>query len=291
MAATSASLRLTDAYRERLARIRRSTIATIARLWTLDVDDVDASFVAWLAIADRLLTATQADAVRATDAYAAAYIGTELGRAARPIGLEAASIAGTAADGRTLRELLRPSLFTVKGAIAAGRTFAEASSLGQARALRAATTELDGAADRALDAVLDEHDAIIGWRRVASGGACGACLAAMTGAVQSTARLLERHPHCSCTKEPVVAGAPDRVTRPTGRELFEQMSAAEQNRLFAGRGGKEKAELLRTGKVAFDDLYSETRFALLGSTGRRGSLPSIVTETSLAELRRIAASR
>lgn len=290
MPASASSLELTDAYRERLARIRRSTIGALSRLWVLDLEDLDASFLAWLALADRLLTATQADAVRSTDAYAAAFIGTELGRpAVAPLGLAGSGIVGTATDGRPLRELLRPSVFTVKAAIGAGRSFAEASSLGQARALRASTTELDRAGDRALDLAIEEHDAITGWRRVASGGACGACLASMTGAVQSTARVLERHPHCRCTKEPVVDGAPDRIERPTGRELFEQMTPAEQNRLFAGRGGAEKAELLRTGKVDFEDLYSETRFSLPGSTGGRANRADvIVTEASLAELRRKA---
>lgn len=292
MPAAERSVRLTDAYRTRVASLRRASIAVVAGLWTLEVDRLEATFAVWLARSELVLTTAQAQIARSADAYAAAFVGSELGRAVAPLGIDPAAYAGQAIDGRSLRSLLAPTLFTVKRGIGEGRPFDEASSLGRARALRDATTQVDDAGDQALDDVLEERDEIRGWRRVASGGACGACLASMTGAVHETARLLERHPHCRCTKEPVVAGVDDRIRRPTGAEMFERLSTEEQNRLFAGRGGEAKAELIRSGAVDFADLYSETRFSLPGSTGSRiVRPPAIVTETPLAELRAIAAAR
>lgn len=292
MPAAERSVRITDTYRTRVAGLRRAAVAAVAGLWTLEVDNLEATFAAWLARSELVLAATQTQIARSADAYAAAFVGSELGRAVAPLGLDPAAYAGQAIDGRSLRSLLAPTLFTVKRGIGEGRPFDEASSLGRARALRDATTQVDAAGDQALDDVLDERDEVRGWRRVASGGACGACLASMTGAIHETSRVLERHPHCRCSKEPVVDGVRDRIRRPTGAEVFEAMSIEEQNRLFAGRGGEAKAELLRSGAVAFDDLYSETRFSLPGSTGSRiVRPPAIVTETPLAELRAIAASR
>jgi len=289
VAASPRSLRLTDAYRARLVELRRRAVTATAAAWALELDDLDASFLAWLGTADRILSTTQAELVRLSDLYVAHYIASELGVPPSPVGVAPSTIAGTTNDGRALREILRPSLFTVKKAIGEGRPFAEASKLGEARALRNATTEVDGAADRTVDELLEARPEVRGWRRVASGGACGACLAAMTGAVQDTSKLLHRHPHCRCTKEPVVDGVPDRAGRPTGKDLFDQMSAEEQNALFAGRGGERKAELLRSGAVDLEDFELETRFAVEGTKGRGAD--RVLTERSLKDLEEIAARR
>lgn len=285
MPAAARSLLLTDAYRARIVELRRRASGLVAASWTLDVDDLDASFLAWLARSDLIVTAAQAEIARLSDVYVAAYIGSELDATVAPMGLDTGAYAGTTLDGRPVRSILSPSLFTVKRGLADGRSFAEASKLGQARALRNATTEVDGAGDRALDDLLEQRYEIRGWRRVASGGACGACLGLMTGAIQTTARVLHRHPHCRCTKEPVVDGAGDPVQRKTGADLFAAMSPEEQNRLFAGRGGEAKAELIRSGKVELGDLVQETRFSLEGSKGGRFNRADvIITETPLARL-------
>lgn len=291
MAASRESLRLTDNYRRRIVALRRTTIAALYASWELDEDNLDRSFARWLAGAEVALSAAQRTAAVLADVYVAGFVGSELGVPSAPLGLDPGAFAGRSGDGRPLREALTPPLYTVKRAIGAGRPIASALVSGRARAVRTASVELDAAADGALDSVLIARDEVVGWRRVSSSGSCGACLAAVTGAVQADARPLLRHPHCRCTKEPVVAGVPDKFTRPTGQDLFDAMTAAEQNRLFAGRGGEAKAELLRSGKVTLEDLSTETRFNNVGARGGRGTFDPMIVETPLEELERRAGGR
>lgn len=277
MPATAEAARTTDAYRVRLIQGRRGMVLAAARLWTLVEGDLEGSFASWLARTDRLTSAAQANAVTLSDAYAAAYAGAELGEAVAPIGIDAAVFAGRTLDGRPLRAQLASALIAVKSALAGGRTFEAASATGRARALRTVSAELDGAADRALDVALDRQPSIRGWRRVSSARACGACLGSVTGAIQKTDSVLLRHPHCRCTKEPVVEGVKESIRRPTGRELFDRMSKVEQDELFAGRGGEAKAELVRSGRVELGDLVSKDAAPISGR-------PAAITETPLEHL-------
>lgn len=277
MPGNAGSARITDTYRARTIALRRRLVVAAAGAWRLQVDQLDETFAAWLATAGRLLTLTQAELARQADGYLAAFVGSELGTAAAPAGVDVAAFAGVTVDGRPVRELLAPALFTVKQALGAGRPFEQASALGRARGVRNVTYEAASTADRALDEAIAAEPRVRGWRRVTSTRPCGACIAAATGAVQKTSVVLERHPHCSCSKEPVVAGVRERVRRPTGRELFDQLSKADQDALFAGRGGEAKAELIRSGKVDLGDLLSRDRQALEGR-------PPILTETPLARL-------
>jgi hypothetical protein len=122
-----------------------------------------------------------------------------------------------------------------------------------------------------VHAGVELHPEVIGYRRVPSPLACGACLALATGEVLEPGTVFRAHPACRCGIEPVLKDA-DLVHRPTGRDLFDRMSAEEQDRHF----GREKAALLRSGDVAFEDLISRPK-------GGIGRLP-LVTETPLHRL-------
>lgn len=85
--------------------------------------------------------------------------------------------------------------------------------------------------------------AITGYTRVTGGNACGACLGAADGTTFSTADVFEFHANCDCVAEPVLLGVPNQVQRPTGQEIFDNLSRAEQDR----RLGESAAEAVRGG--------------------------------------------
>lgn len=277
MPAEQASVALTSAFRARLVELRRRAIVAVDASWLLELGELEESFLAWLARASAVIGAVQEQTAALSVAYVAAYVASELGEPEEPAPVDPADVAGVTMDGRPIAEVLRPALFTVKAVLAAGRSFEEASSAGRSRALRNTTTEVAAAADSALDDALEAEPRIAGWRRVTSARPCGACMGAATGAIQKKRSVLLRHPHCSCTKEPVVRGVRERIRRPTGKELFDRLSTEEQNRLFAGRGGADKAELVRSGAVDVSELVSVDRQALDGRAG-------ILTETALEKL-------
>lgn len=278
MPSTEQSLAITAAYRARLLAIRRQVITAAATSWgsMLDITDLDRSFAHWLAGAVAMTTHAQAAAATLSDAYLSTYISAELERNVAPIGLAASDYAGTTSTGRPLPELLAPTLLTVKAALGRSRPPADALTLGRGRAVRIIGVETDAAGRAALDDALTTSPDVRGWRRVTSSRPCGACLAASTGAVHRPGERLKVHPHCSCTKEPVVAGASDHLRRPTGEDLFRSMSKKEQDDLFAGRGGETKASLIRNGVVALSALITHAD-QVSGQT--------VITETPLAALR------
>lgn len=98
---------------------------------------------------------------------------------------------------------------------------------------------------------------IVGYRRVAADGSCGACLALSDGAIQADDEAFEAHPSCTCAMEPVVREVNEGASgRPSPQERFEALSAEAQDLMFAGHGGAAKADLLRSGAVRIDDLVA-----------------------------------
>lgn len=275
MPATREAADATARYRTDLIAARRRTVAAVAAWWFLDRSDLDNSFLRWLGAATALVTAGQGYTARRSMAYLAEFVGAELGAPQDLV--EIPPVVGVSLDGRPLSEALLPSLYTVKRRIGAGDNFDEASAAGRARAMRTSTVELDGAGDRALSRGIADSGQVRGWRRVVSGAACGACLASATGEVRDPREHLLRHPHCRCTKEPVVAGVTERHRRATGRELFDRKSPSAQAATFAGRGGALKAALVRDGAIDFADLAATRRQALAGR-------PDVLDETPLVAL-------
>jgi hypothetical protein len=276
MPAKQASLALTDRYRARLLRLRIVTTVTAGELWALiDWADLDGSFRRFLAAASPTVTVAQADAARMSIDYLGDYIASETGGRPTTPGIDPHDYSGTVRDGRTIAA-------AVKLAIAQRRTQPQSLAAGAAVVTRVAGTEVVDSGRRALTDAMQVDNRIVGWRRVTSNRPCGACLAAATGAIHKDDEVPHVHSHCRCTAEPVVRGVADRVHRQTGPALFDAMSKHEQDRLFVGRGGEQKAELLRTGAVAMKDLITVERQARWG-TG--------ITETPLAALLAKAAQR
>lgn len=278
MPASQRSLLITDAYRSRTVGLRQRAMLATSQAWTstIDFSDLDDSFRRWHIGAVAMTTAAQAQAAQLSDGYLSAFSTSELGQYVPPVGLDPAKYAGVTDWGRPVAALLAPSLIVVKAAIGDGRTPDEASRFGMGRAVQNVASQTDGAGRAALSDAMVESKHVDGWRRVTGSAPCGACLAEATGDVMDPSEDLGVHPFCSCTKEPVIADVPDDVQRPTGQDLFDSMSDQEQDDLFAGRGGSDKADLIRSGDVPLSALITHSD-QVSGQT--------VLTETPLKALR------
>jgi hypothetical protein len=276
--ASERSLRLTDAYRARLLDVRARVAIMTGRSWQqIPLDALDSGFAAWQAQTAGIITAAQSAGVALAGVYVAGYVASELDtapdlspRAARDDG--SPQIVGIGRDGRSLAQVLAPALFTVKRAIAEGRGDRRALQMGLHRAARTISNEVTAAPRAAQDLAMRAEPKILGWRRATRPGACLACFAAATGAIQKTEVTLRVHGHCTCFKEPVVRGVRERVQRPTGQEMFDAMSSASQN----ARYGVAKSELIRSGEVPLEALEHRQPMA---------TVPDEITETPLSALR------
>jgi hypothetical protein len=254
MPANPESLALTDAYGRSLEDLRERTAAMVVGAWVLDFRNLSASFARWLAVAAAALGGGQRAAAGLAADYLAAYRASELGGRRLPYTVDADRYAGVTPDGRPVRRVLSSATVAVRVARERGADEAAAARWGATRAVRAVRTEVAEAARFAQRDLMDADGRIVGWRRVTAGSPCGACLAAATGAVRATSEVPDVHAACRCVAEPVIRGAADRVTRPTGEEMFAALTPARQDALFAGTGGKAKADLIRSGQVALSAL-------------------------------------
>lgn len=278
MPATEHAVRLTDAYRARLLVIRQQAVALAATRWRqVSLADLDGTFDRWTTVIAGLLEQAQRAGVTLTDAYLAAYLAAELQRPVQPRGLAVDEFAGRDRSGRPLDTALASAIITTKIAIRQGRNPDEALRMGRSRAIRTVASETLAAPRDALGKLMVEDDRVKGWRRLTAPGACGACLASATGNIESTRAHLKTHRFCRCQPEPVAAGVRETVHRPTGREIFDAMTPAEQAALFHGRGSEEKAQLIRSGAVPFEALIAPSPMV---------TMPDDITETPVEALTR-----
>ncbi|HVL82618.1 MAG TPA: hypothetical protein VM840_13600 [Actinomycetota bacterium] len=276
MAARRESMALTDAYRRALVRVRGSATRILLDLFDarVRVDDIDRTVRRWTPAAAETVVAGQREAVRLTSAYLTAYMASETGEPQPPQDLDLEAFEGTA-GGLELAAVLRLTGAAMKHASAAGLPPAAVRLAGEARAVRTVRAEVMGAARRALADAMHADPRIVGWTRV-TWGTCGACLGLSGTSFASNVRM-DTHPNCRCVAEPRVAGVRERWRRPTGEEIFARMSRAEQDALFAGRGGADKADLVRSGAVPLHRLVRRYEHPEWGS---------VLSEAPLAELQK-----
>lgn len=252
MPASQRSLRLTDAYRDRLEQIHARLERDVRGLWP-GIEDFDAARGAFPSLAAQAVARAQREAVRLTAGYLTAYLSSELGRRVRTVSVDAAPYL-VSRDGRDLADALQSPLI---GTLAALRTTppAQALKLGLNRALRMAGTDFDAAHRAALADLMESDDRVEGWQRAVR-GTCGACLGDI--AVEVSVRLpsipLQVHPYCKCVTQPVVVDVPDRFPVASGVERFLEMGREEQDKTF----GVEKARRLREEPAALAALVDES---------------------------------
>lgn len=258
MPAKQGSVRITDAWRSRQYALVDVAVRAVRASWhNLDWEDLDGSFGRWLTASTTTVTFAQRESVRLADAYLAAYVSSELDTTVTPRGVDVDEYAGRTRTGDELRRGFAPALIAVRYAIVQRRSREEALFSGLARAVKATRSAVMDASRRALADMMRDESRVVGARRVTR-GTCGACMA-LAGERVDEGRPLESHPNCTCVPEPIVRGVRETVQRPTGEQMWEAMSRSEQDRFFIGRGGADKAELIRTGAVALAALVARSR--------------------------------
>lgn len=209
--------RLHLAYRLRLDRLRRATVAA-----ALQGDDPGAVV--------QLVLEAQRSTVANVDAYMSLEAGLATGTSTEPWGINPEPLIGVAARrGRLLEDVY-------------GANWAARAGTFVGRITREVNTDIT-LADRAGTFVHSEgDDRIVGTRRVlGSGPNCGLCVAAATRSY-SKRELRPIHQHCGCTTQPVYSLAdPESWTKPTNEAL---------NKLYARAGGTDKKSL---GRITVND--------------------------------------
>ena len=241
MARYRQSLALTSRYSRQLER----TAARVQRLaearWNLAPEDFDGSYSRWLDVVVPAVTQAQKQNQRLTTAYLTAYITSETGVRARlkTVG----SVAGKNEDGRDLREAWDVPPIRAKQALMEGKELPVAMDIARASAMGLIGLGVYAGARVPMAEMLDATEETVGYTRVTGGNPCAACMGAADGTVFATDEVFEVHPGCDCTAEAVIDGIEDRVTRPTGQEVFDGLTEAEQN----DRIGEAAADAVRGG--------------------------------------------
>lgn len=252
MPGSARSLRITDAYRDRVNALADRLGMLAEHYWTsVTLADLDRSHAEWVALTVAMLEQAQRAGIHLTAAYVAAYVASERGGHVSEVpAVIGSGFEGLAADGRSLADTLAPTVITVKTALKDGKEPSAALAAGATRAVRLAASAVMAAPRGALMQQIATHPEIVGWHRVTHGG-CGACLAAAARGYEKD-HPLHVHDHCHCTAEPVVRDVPDVAPRATGPEIFHRMTEAEQDRSL----GSHAAQLVRQGRVAWPDLIA-----------------------------------
>lgn len=262
-------------------RLRAAT-NTAQEAWAATVDRVAATHAARIARIDDLQRANEElIAVLRRETINARNIGArQVSDIVRASGHQPAEIAPRTAVGPPKDLAMRMAMDWEAAESAPGDT----TAFREARLHRTIDQALTQAHDAGMADVIEDDDAVIGYRRVSRSGCCGACLALIDGQITRNPRDFPRHPHCRCIPEPVITDVNvDDHGRPTGQERWDTMSETEQDIMFAGHGGREKADLLRDGHINLADLVSYE--------ARRPGQLQIPTETTLAHLRLTATAR
>lgn len=272
MPGSPASLQVTANYQAQLQLLAQRIQNALALGWRqVNLNDLDGSVDAWLALAAPLVTAGKGFSAQIADVYTASYVAQETGLRAAPLGLRAGDYA-TALDGREVTEALAPAAIEVKAALRDEKSPNVALAAGLARAQRTAGFEIVQTA-RVAQADAMRRPEVVGWRRAVGGGACGACMGSATGAIHPVGDMPRVHRRDRCVAEPVIRGVRDRVERPTGEQIWHRMTPAQQDAVFHNRGGAQKADLVRSGAVALPDLVAPSPMATVRDE---------ITETPLA---------
>ncbi|KAB8186983.1 hypothetical protein FH608_046120 [Nonomuraea phyllanthi] len=158
-----------------------------------------------------------------------------------PSGLEpvAAAFSGIASDGRPLESLLYQPIVLFKRLLVAGVSPEEAMRQATAHVAMIAATQAADAGRGAVEVGMTANRAWVMYVRVVDLPACSRCII-LAGRTYSHSTGFARHPACDCGMMPVTG---DDVDIPSPMDLFEQMSAEEQDRRF----GKAGAEAIRLG--------------------------------------------
>ena len=241
--------KIPDAVREDYAEIRDLQIAamvTARRAWR----NVDRRFLSesWNEQVVRILPGfidTQVDAAIGGATYSAMTLAQQGQYVAPRQFADPRAFAGYASDGRPLGTLLYSPITGVKTALSQGLPMATAMRMGQSRLSRIVETQIADVARQAAGADIVTRPGT-GYVRMVAAGACSRCIILAGRFYRWNAGFL-RHPRCNCKH--VAARVGDQAEAYANGlmdnpyEVFEGMTAAEQDRAF----GQYGAQAIRDG--------------------------------------------
>ncbi|GAA0989213.1 hypothetical protein GCM10009551_045730 [Nocardiopsis tropica] len=199
----------------------------------------------WQARLPRVLTLV-AGAQRAVAGLSEPYLRQMLGPGDAPLAqLDPAALSGTASDGRPLETLLAQPMITALSYLTTGRAVGDAMAAGLAVLEVIVGTQVHDAA-RIADLIGITTRPGAAYTRVVTLPACARCIV-LAGRTYDFSQGFERHPNCDCSILPIRAGGG--VPRPSPRELFDQMTPAEQLRRFGQAGAAAIREGADIGQV------------------------------------------
>jgi hypothetical protein len=276
---TQAHADIVAAYGRSQQRAVIQTTVTMERLWKrLAAADLSASWLQGLGAAMvRAVSAGQLVAASTGQPYIEAMVRMDglssdyLEQAAR---VDARSLSGVAADGRTLDSLLYLPVIRTKTLIGGGLTLQEAMLAGQAQLLRIAASEVADAGRGAAGVAMVANRSVTGYVRTVRSGACARC-AILAGRWYRWNADFQRHKRCQCYGTPATEARPGRRTNPMS--FFNGLSRAEQDRRFtiggaeAIRNGADIYKVVNAGRSTVTlDAYGKKVVATLEGTTRRG---------------------
>lgn len=221
-----------------LAALDRRVVSNVLELWALlDLADMQGSFEdAVLPEASGLMVEAQAEGAQVGADYVAAEaesLGSSAGARVSPWGF-----AGAASDGRSLTSLLAQPFVQTLNALSMGAPADLALGFGAESLDRIVTTQIQDAGRTAEAVGIAATPDIKGYLRTVEPKACGRCIV-LAGRFYRFNDGFDRHPSCRCSHRPVT-----RESEPqSDREIFDGLSAAEQERAFTKAG----AEAIRLG--------------------------------------------
>lgn len=274
MPATGFALRLEQVYGRELAKLWRRVVAIVISGYDrVDHDDLAAFFRSFIPIAADTIVLGQQQAQALASAFVTQYVEAEAQRAYRPAAA-ADGIAGTSIDGAPLGSALSGAVGATWLALRQGRPTPEALGLGRLFVGRLAGRAVSDAAEREQSHQAERSRGLLkGWTWVSVGDSCPVCLAQADNRVRPYSASMRRHPGCDCIAAPQVVGIEERVTRPTGEDIFAAMAPDEQEAIFKNAGA-EKAEMIRSGAARLADFVDTSATA----AGR------VITEAPLASV-------
>jgi hypothetical protein len=226
-------------HQQRQRGIILSLIAAILGLWRrLDEDRLTES---WQAGVGPSIVETVARAQLSAAAAAPDYL-RDLAEAQNIMpALEVVpeAFSGIASDGRPLESLMYQPIIALKRLLAEGVDPNEAMRRATAGMTMIAATQAADAGRGAVEAGMTANKQWTKYVRVVDLPACSRCII-LAGQVYPYSAGFERHPSCDCVH---MAVTEDSADPPSPQDLFERMSAEEQDRRF----GKAGAEAVRLG--------------------------------------------
>lgn len=223
------------AHQAERAELADTTARAGAQAWRgVDPQRIPESWASLLLQVLGLVSGAQLRAAQQTEPWLTGAVGP-----ARDAGdLVPSTFSGHASDGRPLFSLLMFPAWAALHALAKG--------LGMPQALTGGATLLDllirtqvADAGRAADSVgMAIRDDVYGYQRVVSLPACARCIV-LAGRLYRWSDGFQRHPRCDCTMEPVTYDEwRSKGPKSTPDDLFSQMSAEQQSKVFTAAGAR-----------------------------------------------------